>query len=218
MNEGGVNIDLFSQDFINEMKDYEGSLDYQKHLGTYTGERFMPYEDTKGYTTIGYGHKVVGQELDLWGSGMTVEEADSLLYKDLSTAYDEVSRYHDLYEKHPDVGEVLTDIYYQHGSDVMLNQFPAFREAIDEGEYTRAAANLMYVNPDAPPAKRKESEYYSEYKDRADKNIDKLLAINPESHSQTVEDDVMDIISNVDENPLEIKRSSNYLNILSGRR
>ena len=204
---------MFSDEFIEEMKLYEGTTEYQKELGYFRDGRFHSYEDTKGTPTIGFGHSVKTGESDLFFKGLSSEEADSLLRVDLKDALLTSHKHHQI--ETVGVEEVLTDLYFQHGTKTMMEQFSDFRESINMLDYERAAANLMYIDPDVPDNKRKYSEYFELYPERATKNIEKLLDTRQEVHKAMIEDGIIDTMLDLDENPLEIKQRQNYINLIN---
>lgn len=71
-------------DLITQLKIFEGTKEYQKHIGTYRNERFQVYKDHLGFNTIGYGHLLKGGES--FPNGITDKQADELLYKDINIA------------------------------------------------------------------------------------------------------------------------------------
>lgn len=71
-------------DIKERLRLYEGSLDYQKHLGYYKNGKFWVYKDSLGYPTIGYGHLL--QKDEDFSNGITPIEADILLAHDIEKA------------------------------------------------------------------------------------------------------------------------------------
>lgn len=71
-------------DLMEQLKIFEGSKEYQKHIGTYKNNRFQIYKDHLGYPTIGYGHLILKGEN--FTNGLTDDEADALLRKDIAIA------------------------------------------------------------------------------------------------------------------------------------
>ncbi|HAS1059433.1 TPA: glycoside hydrolase family protein [Enterobacter cloacae] len=71
-------------DIKERLRLYEGSLDYQKHLGYYRNGKFYPYKDSLGYPTVGYGHLI--QKGEDFSNGITPIEADILLAHDIEKA------------------------------------------------------------------------------------------------------------------------------------
>lgn len=205
--------DLFNDEFIDEMKLYEGTLDYQKDLGYFKNGTFRSYDDTEGNRTIGFGHNIKAGESDLFFKGLSVEEADSVLKVDLKEALINVHRHHQV--ETDDIQEVLVDLYFQHGTSTMRTQFTEFMGAINDLDYEKAAANLMYVDPDVPEGQRVFSEYFEKYPERAINNINKLLESRERIHREMLEDGIIDTMLDLDESPLEIKNRQNYINIIN---
>lgn len=71
-------------DLKNRLKGYEGTQAYQAKLGYFRNGRFWPYSDSLGFSTIGYGHLI--SKTDTFKQGLTEEEADKLLSRDLAHA------------------------------------------------------------------------------------------------------------------------------------
>lgn len=69
-------------DLKQRLKQYEGTKQYQAKLGYFKNGKFWPYKDSLGYSTIGYGHLITNGEQ--FSTGITEEEADKLLSRDLA--------------------------------------------------------------------------------------------------------------------------------------
>lgn len=67
---------------LTEIKEFEGTKEYQTKLGYFKNGKFWVYKDHLGYNTIGYGHLVVTGEN--FTNGLTEAQADALLAKDLA--------------------------------------------------------------------------------------------------------------------------------------
>lgn len=90
-------------DLITQLKIFEGTKEYQKYIGYYRNGRFQVYKDHLGYPTIGYGHLI--KKGESFPNGLTDEEAEALLIKDIAIAENDyrtlnlnlpsVSRWHD---------------------------------------------------------------------------------------------------------------------------
>ena len=102
--------ELFSDEFIDEMKLYEGNVEYQKDIGYFKDGTFKSYGDIGGTQTIGFGHKIKTGESDLFFKGLSVEEADSVLKVDLKSALIDVHRHHQVETE--EIQEVLVDLYF----------------------------------------------------------------------------------------------------------
>ena len=216
--EGGYDIkmdksQMFSDEFIEEMKLYEGTTDYQREMGYFKDNKFHSYKDLKEHSTIGFGHKITSKESDLFFKGLTTEAADSLLRVDLERA---LLTAHDQHQIETEgVEEVLTDLYFQHGTRTMVEDFSEFRDAMRGLDYERAAANLMYIDPDVQEDKRQFSEYFEKYPERATKNIEKLLDTRKEVHQAMIEHGIIETMLDLDESPLEIKQRESYINLIN---
>lgn len=66
------------------LKIYEGTKEYQAKFKYFRDGKFYPYADSLGKMTIGYGHLIKSGED--YSKGLTEEEADKLLSKDLANA------------------------------------------------------------------------------------------------------------------------------------
>jgi len=69
-------------DLKERLKEYEGTLAYQRQRGYYRNGKFFPYKDSLNKLTVGYGHLVLPCEN--FSNGITENEADTLLAKDLA--------------------------------------------------------------------------------------------------------------------------------------
>lgn len=70
-------------DIKQRLINYEGTKEYQKVKGYYKQDRFWMYKDTEGYLTIGYGHKVLPNEMEKYKKGISAMDADLLLAWDI---------------------------------------------------------------------------------------------------------------------------------------
>lgn len=66
------------------LKIYEGTKEYQAKFKYFRDGKFYPYADSLGKMTIGYGHLI--KQGEDYSNGLTEEEADKLLSKDLANA------------------------------------------------------------------------------------------------------------------------------------
>lgn len=71
-------------DLKTRLKEYEGTVAYQKKVGFYRDNKFYPYADSLGFQTIGYGHLITRGES--YPNGITEAEAEALLDRDIQTA------------------------------------------------------------------------------------------------------------------------------------
>lgn len=70
-------------DIKERLRLYEGTADFQRTLGYYRQGKFYMYKDTEGYWTIGYGHKVLPNEMQKYKDGISAMDADLLLAWDI---------------------------------------------------------------------------------------------------------------------------------------
>ena len=86
-------VESFNEEFIDSVKLFEGNIDYQQTVSkTFVGEKFMPRFDSESKKWIvGYGHKIEG-DLSDYKEGISVEEADALLFSDLKEAYNSAEK------------------------------------------------------------------------------------------------------------------------------
>lgn len=71
-------------DIKERLRLYEGTMEYQKHLGYYRNGKFWVYLDSVQKPTVGYGHLI--QKGEDFSNGLTPIEADILLAKDIEVA------------------------------------------------------------------------------------------------------------------------------------
>jgi len=65
------------------LKEYEGTKLYQKTRGYFRDNKFYPYKDSLGKSTIGYGHLITSENFT---NGITEQQADELLSEDINIA------------------------------------------------------------------------------------------------------------------------------------
>ncbi|EKB0514344.1 glycoside hydrolase family protein [Escherichia coli] len=70
-------------DIKQRLINYEGTKEYQKVKGYFKQDKFWMYKDTEGYWTIGYGHKVLPNEMEKYKNGISAIDADLLLAWDI---------------------------------------------------------------------------------------------------------------------------------------
>lgn len=122
-------------------------------IKSHEGCRLTIYEDSRGFPTIGYGHKILPGED--FSAGMTQQEADVLLASDLSdleeSAMDAVAQYMALNEVRQGV---VLDMLFNLG----LAGFSAFKRliaALNASDFVTAANEMT------------NSAWYSQVKSRA---------------------------------------------------
>lgn len=126
---------------IAELKEFEGTKEYQTAVGYYRGGKFWTYKDSLGYPTIGYGHLITAN--DNFAGGITEEQADALLQKDAaSKVADAKSIYAQYKMKTPYICQiVLVEMVFQMGKGTVL-KFRNTLQAMANGDYKAAAAGI----------------------------------------------------------------------------
>lgn len=126
---------------IEEVKEFEGTIQYQTAVGYYRNGRFWIYKDSLGYPTIGYGHLITAS--DNFAGGIDEAQADALLQKDLvRTVRDAQSIYAQYNMKTPYICQiVLTEMCFQMGKGKVL-KFKNTLAAMARGDYKAAAAGI----------------------------------------------------------------------------
>lgn len=124
-----------------ELKEFEGTIEYQTAVGYYRGGRFWIYKDSLGYPTIGYGHLITAS--DNFAGGIDEAQADALLQKDAArTVADAKSIYAQYNMKTPYICQiVLTEMCFQMGKGKVL-KFRNTLQAMANGDYKAAAAGI----------------------------------------------------------------------------
>lgn len=144
------NIDKTAQDWkvspsdsklLEEVKEFEGTIQYQTAVGYYRNGKFWIYKDSLGYPTIGYGHLITAS--DNFAGGIDEAQADALLQKDLArTVRDAQSLYAQYNMKTPYICQiVLTEMVFQMGKGGVA-KFKNTLKAMADGDYKGAAAGI----------------------------------------------------------------------------
>ena len=126
---------------LEEVKEFEGTIQYQTAVGYYRNGRFWIYKDSLGYPTIGYGHLITAS--DNFAGGIDEAQADALLQKDLvRTVRDAQSLYAQYNMKTPYICQiVLTEMCFQMGKGKVA-KFKNTLAAMARGDYKGAAAGI----------------------------------------------------------------------------
>ena len=152
-------------EYLENVRQNEGSLDYQTTIGTATDNKFLPYLDTEDNWTIGYGHKMSENEIaelvtpyessfteSQYGTiasgspGWSFEEGESTLNVDYNEKLTQTGHYFG--SNHPSsVMHAVTETGYNMGAKGLYDKFPGFRENIIAGDYSKAAENLIWKDP-----------------------------------------------------------------------
>ena len=125
------------------------------------------YKVSKGYATVGYGHLML--PTDNFSNPLTQDQAEQLFQGDFGIAVQGAEK-HPAYSKLDPVRQsCLIDIAFNMGG-AWWHGFPACTQALIDGNYSLAAANLLYndVNSKTP------TEYLRDVPARAKRNA-KLL-------------------------------------------
>jgi ribosomal protein S20 len=140
--------------------------------------KFVVYKDSKGFPTIGginlNDYPEIAKKVEEAGNSLSFEEYAKYHNEMLSEADKWVEN---LVKKtgnsnYSTAAPVLRDMYFNMGQPT-LKTFKNMLDAIGKGDIDTAVANIVYTNPDSKnPAV---SPYYSGHKNRADRNISKLL-------------------------------------------
>lgn len=127
-----------SNDLKERIKENEGSLLYQTHLGIFKGGMFHKYKCSEGYWTIGYGHRCSADQTPIH-----VYEAEALLDADINTAKEMAAKIH--LDKHQAVNDVLTEMIFQLGYSG-AKKFKKFIAALRISDYDEAANQIIDSN------------------------------------------------------------------------
>ena len=221
-------------EYLENVRQNEGSLDYQTTIGTATDNKFLPYLDTEDNWTIGYGHKLNQSEIDnlvtgydtteskygtiATGSpGWSFEEGESTLNLDYNEKLMQTGHYFG--SNHPaSVMHAVTETGYNMGAKGLYDKFPGFRENIISGNYTGAAENLIWKDPSNhgfitdesgeevyDPSKT--SKWYDQVgHDRAMGIYDQLVEGNQEVQDSDLTNKIFDQVRHIDETNLDTNK------------
>jgi lysozyme len=110
-----------------------GDLMVMELIKKHEGFEGMPYNDSLGFPTIGYGTKLP----------ITEEEAEILLEHRLKRMMRELIQKEPFFEKLPeDAQKVITDMTYQLGVGGVL-KFKKMWAALKKGDYKKAADEML---------------------------------------------------------------------------
>lgn len=126
---------------MEEVKEFEGTIQYQTAVGYYRNGKFWIYKDSLGYPTIGYGHLITAS--DNFAGGINEVQADELLMKDLVRTVNDAKGIYAQYKmKTPYIVQiVLTEMVFQMGKGGVL-KFKNTLQAMANGDYKAAAAGI----------------------------------------------------------------------------
>ena len=130
-----------SKEFLDRVKQNEGSQLYQAKKGYFKNVKFWVYKDSLGYPTIGYGHLVVKGED--FSNGLTEDQAHALLIKDCGTAFESAKFIADKYgiDAPESIQEMLVEMVFQLGKGGVL-KFKKFLTALSSNDYARAIVEV----------------------------------------------------------------------------
>lgn len=146
----------------------------------------LPYIDTRGNLSVGYGFNLEDETISSlmpehlfkdgeWiGDEITREEAQEISNVLELRAEGDAKEYLPSYELQPaHVQEVVRDMAYNLGRG-KLNEFGGMKDALEEGDFQRAAEELKYHDPDAE--EKELTPYYTQTKSRAVNNYNQLIS------------------------------------------
>lgn len=128
-------------ELLNDIKQFEGTKEYQSKIGYFKNGKFIVYKDHLGYPTIGYGHLLL--ENEKFSSGLTESEAETLLAKDLERSVKDAKS---LYDKYGMTGgielqKVLVQMTFQMGL-TKLSKFKMTLTHLGNKNYKAAAKEM----------------------------------------------------------------------------
>lgn len=142
--------------FMSDVREHEGTIAYQTKLGYFRNGRFMVYKDTRGLDTIGYGHLVLKGES--FSAGLTVTEADALLVKDATVAFNDAKAIYEQFNMQgpAELQRVLWQMCFQMGKARVLG-FKKALTAMGAQDYKTAGKEM------------RDSSWYKQTTSRAEK-------------------------------------------------
>ncbi|HFD3885906.1 glycoside hydrolase family protein [Serratia nevei] len=118
-------------DLKQQLKQYEGTKEYQTKVGYFKNGKYWPYKDSLGYWTIGFGHLV------LKGEDFSTGQADALLDKDIAIARAGVLQLGVTLPADSRWNDFLVMMVFQLGL-TKTRGFKKFLAALNNGNYARA--------------------------------------------------------------------------------
>lgn len=114
---------------------------YKQHFISVEGINLKPYKCSKGFNTVGIGHKF--ERGELIKQSYSINEINSLFKNDLIEAKAIARKVFISFDKQPDnVQIMLTALCYNMGEGG-IKKFIKFRSAINSNNYSRAANELQ---------------------------------------------------------------------------
>lgn len=133
---------------------HEGTIPYQKHIGTYRGGLFYPYKDTRDKWTIGYGTNIDEAIPGFFDVGIDEQEAMMFAENDLKEADRNAKFFAGKgWEKlSPNQKEVITEMAYQLGLPTLLG-FKDMRKATEKNDLKGMVREMLdseWARKDSP--------------------------------------------------------------------
>jgi len=138
-------------------------MNYKKvkeYISNNEGCKQKPYMDTKGYWTIGKGHRLFGKPSDeMIKRGISEEEIEKLFHQDILTAHMACKNAFNGFDSFPeDAKIVLMDMAFNigEGSDTRktgVEGFDNMQKAVEEKNWNEAAWQMLdskYAKEDVP--------------------------------------------------------------------
>ena len=145
-----VNSATFDDNLLESLKRLEGTVEYQKYKGYFRNEKFYPYKDTKGYPTVGYGHRILKGEN--FNNGITPAEAEKLLLQDAQIALQGANSLLQKTPVTPEAAQVIANMVFQMGKDGVAG-FKKMWLALANQDYPEAAKEMLdskWAKKDSP--------------------------------------------------------------------
>lgn len=138
----GWKVQASDKQLVDDIIEFEGTIKYQTAVGYYRNGKFWTYIDSRGFPTIGYGHLITRGDGG-FPNGLTEQEADNLLVKDISSSVNSACQIYAEYKMQtPYMAQiVLTEMVFQLGSGG-VRKFRGFLKALAAGNYKLAAHEM----------------------------------------------------------------------------
>jgi len=146
---------------------YETNSSKERSTIDYEGFSSSIYEDTKGYKTIGFGHKLTKEEIEsgIYDNGISEEEARKLFEQEYHEHIEQFYSNFEWVKEQPEhVRKALEDMAYNMGPSWM-HKWPKLQQALKTGDYERAAHEIAT------------SKYRQEVGSRAKDNMDRIRGL-----------------------------------------
>lgn len=141
----GWKVTAGDSQLINDIKEFEGNIAYQTKLGHFRNGKFYTFPDPVKGLDIAYGHLVTPAERQsgVFNNGITPEQADVILAKDLQTSVTQARNLYAQYNMNTPymVQLVLVEMAYQMGIG-KVREFRQMLRFMAEGKYKLAAREM----------------------------------------------------------------------------